>query len=247
MDINYVEKGTGKPIILIHGWGGSSKSLIPLAGVLANNGFRTVTIDLPGFGSSDAPIEPFTMNDYVKMLNDLIKRLELKKPILLGHSFGGKVSMFYAVKHSGNISKMILINSSGIKPIKTTRTRISYALAKTGKFLSLIPPFLFIRPAIKYAFYRSIVRERDYYQAKNLKETFRNVINEHIDDSLSKIKTASLLLWGKEDVQTPLYQAEKLHKGLINSELDIIEGVGHSLPLIQPQIVAEHIIKFVNS
>jgi pimeloyl-ACP methyl ester carboxylesterase len=247
MDINYVEKGTGKPIILIHGWGGSSKSLIPLAGVLANNGFRTVTIDLPGFGSSDAPIEALEMKDYVKMLNDLIKRLEIKKPILLGHSFGGKISLFYATKYPSLISKIILINSSGIKPKKTARTRISYALAKTGKIISLIPPFVFIRPAIKYAFYRSIVRERDYYQAKNLKETFRNIISEHIDDKLNKIINPCLLLWGREDVQTPIYQAEKLHKGLINSELDIIDGVGHSLPLIQPQLVAEHIIKFVNS
>jgi pimeloyl-ACP methyl ester carboxylesterase len=247
MDINYVEKGTGRPIILIHGWGGSSKSLIPLAGVLANNGFRTITVDLPGFGSSDAPIEALRMNDYVKMLNDLIKRLELKKPILLGHSFGGKISLFFAAKHQNTISKIVLINSSGIKPKKTVRTRLSYALAKTGKYLSLIPPFVFIRPAIKYAFYRSIVRERDYYQAKNLKETFRNVVNEHIDGKLNKIINPCLLLWGREDVQTPLYQAEKLHKGLVNSELDIIDGVGHSLPLIQPQLVAEHIIKFVNS
>ena len=246
MELNYEEKGTGPAVILIHGWGGSHASLENLATELANNGFRTINVDLPGSGSSEPPATPMFMNDYVELLISLIKRLELVRPVMVGHSFGGKIGMFLAVKYQTVLSRLVLIDASGIKPIKTLKNKITYIIAKIANIILWIPPLFLFRPIFRFLYYKLIVREYDYLKSGQMKATFKNVINQHIDENLGKIKNDTLIIWGRDDRYTPLRDGEKIAQGIKNSRLEVVDGVGHSLPLVGPQIVAKLIINFLN-
>ena len=114
LNINYEVLGEGAPIILLHGWLCSLDTMKPIANVLQN--FTVYNIDLPGFGKSDMPQKPFNTNDFGNFLDGFIKELKIENPILIGHSNGGRTILNYAGRQLGNVKKIILIDSSGIKP-----------------------------------------------------------------------------------------------------------------------------------
>ena len=114
MKLNYKKKGEGSPVILLHGWGGSSASLDNLATILANNGYTTYNVDLPGFGDSPAPLKPYRMDDYAETIKEFIAWICMDKPVSIGHSFGGKIGLFLSAKYPKLLSKLILVDSSGI-------------------------------------------------------------------------------------------------------------------------------------
>ena len=87
LDINYLQYGEGKDVLLLHGWGQNIAMMKPLGDNLCNN-YRITIIDFPGFGESSEPPEPWTIEKYSKLLEDLVSELDIKKPILVGHSFG---------------------------------------------------------------------------------------------------------------------------------------------------------------
>jgi pimeloyl-ACP methyl ester carboxylesterase len=246
MNINYIDKGSGAPIVLLHGWGGSSKSLEQLAEHLVLGGYRTINVDLPGFGQSEMPTSVIGMEEYVDLVYDLITRLELRKPVIIGHSFGGKIAMFFALKYPSTVARIVLINASGIRPKPTMRGKISYVLAKIGNVVFWIPPFIFFRKGMKHAFYRFVVGEQDYFRSQNLRETFKRVIKQHINSRLKEINLETLVIWGAEDRMTPLWQGEKIASGIKKSRLEVVDGVGHNLPLKHPEIVSQLILKFLD-
>ena len=78
--VNYKISGKGDPLLLIHGWGGSSNSLEKLAQLLSSE-YKAITLDLPGFGQSDRPESDWGVGEYAKFLVDFIDRLNLKPVI----------------------------------------------------------------------------------------------------------------------------------------------------------------------
>ena len=91
--LNYKDFGNkeGQPIIYLHGWGQNIAMMEPIAKPFEKT-HRLIILDLPGFGISDEPESAWTLHDYVEMLKELLKKLNISKPNLIGHSFGGKIS-----------------------------------------------------------------------------------------------------------------------------------------------------------
>ena len=94
LNINYEVSGEGKPVILLHGWLCSLETMKPIAKALENN-FKVYNVDLPGFGKSDKLKNPFNTNMFGDFLDGFIKQLEIEKPILVGHSNGGRTIINY--------------------------------------------------------------------------------------------------------------------------------------------------------
>ena len=99
-NINYIRYGkeTGKDIVLLHGWGQNIEMMRPIGDSLCKD-YHITIIDLPGFGESDDLKTVWSLYDYVSYLKQLFEELNIEKPILLGHSFGGKISLIYASKY----------------------------------------------------------------------------------------------------------------------------------------------------
>lgn len=228
--INYKVSGNGVPFLLVHGWGGSSESLEALAKLLSAN-YKTITIDLPGFGLSSKPYSDWGVGEYAKLLIDFLDQLKLTPINFFGHSFGGALGISIASKYPNHISKLILSGPSYKRnPPVTT---------KIGRLFS------WSHPIVKKIFYKILFPPSDLYAFPKLESNFRKIVNQDLTPLLSSIKTPTLILWGEEDKETPVPHAYELEKKIKNSLLKIFPGIGHNLPLKYPQKVNEEIGKFL--
>lgn len=199
--LNYTIKGEGKPVILLHGWGGSINSLHDLQ-LLLSKDFQIFNMDLPGFGESTIPDSAWGSTEYADFIMKFIKQFNIQKPILVGHSNGGRISARFAINHPELLAGIVLVDSSGIKPVVSGKKQFASNLSQTGKALFNNPLFAPFEPFVRRTFYKSI-GETDYVNSGEMKETFLRLIAEDIEPELTKINLATLILWGREDDQTP--------------------------------------------
>jgi pimeloyl-ACP methyl ester carboxylesterase len=107
--IHYIEHpGTGAPVVLIHGLPGTAEDWNAVTRLLA--GHRTIAIDRPGFGYSSGGYVPFERQ--LSTIHALLARLHATRPILVGHSYGGTISLGYAERYPGQLSGMVLVDAA---------------------------------------------------------------------------------------------------------------------------------------
>lgn len=215
VDINYIDYGEGKnTIVLLHGWGQNIEMMKPVGDGLKNN--RIVIIDLPGFGNSPEPDSIWSMYDYADAVKELLDKLKIDNPILIGHSFGGKISLIYASKYKTN--KLVLFGSPYKKEIQkvSTKTKILKSLKKVPVLNKL------------EGFAKKHIGSRDY---KNASELMRNIMVEHVNlditEELKNIKCPTLIVWGTMDAEVPIEQAYELEKLISDSAVIPYEGCTH--------------------
>lgn len=228
--INYKITGKGDPTLLVHGWGGTSKSLQPLAQLISSK-YKTITLDLPGFGLSSDPDPDWGVEDYAKFLIDFICELRLRPVIFFGHSFGGALAIFIAVNYPNYIKKLILCGAS--------YKRSSLSSTKVSRLLSWLPP------TIKKIIYKVFFPHSDLYKVPGLEANFRKIVTQDLTPALKSIVTPTLILWGEKDKETPVSHAHELEKKIKNSQLKIFPNIGHNLPIIYPQKIYEEMDKFL--
>lgn len=223
----YTKVGKGPPLILLHGWGQNKETFRQILEELKDS-FTIYIPDLIGFGYSDEPDTSYNVNDYVKFLKAFIQDLNIIDPIILGHSFGGRIAIKYAYSNP-NIKMLVLVSSAGIKKrsIKKTLKIIKYKLIR--KYYKMKKDIL------AYNRLKTNSGSSDYYNATNLmKGTLSKVIKEDLTKYLKKIKVKTLIIWGKNDLTTPYKDAIKMKHYLKNSQLITFNGCGH-FPYIEKQ------------
>lgn len=231
-----------KTILILYGWGGSARSWNQIQKILENNEYNVIIPDFPGFNDTPAPAEPWSVSDYADFIFRFIQSQGLEKFYLLGHSFGGRVAIKFAVKYPEKLKGIIFVSSAGIKPKKTFLRKLIFILAKFGNNFSFLPGYSFARKI----FYKFIVRKKDYFKAKGImKEIFKKVIEEDLIPYLSQISIPALIVWGEKDKMTPLSDGYKMNREIKNSELKIIPDVGHAPHLEAPEKLSETILNFL--
>lgn len=206
------EKGEKTPVLLMHGWGCDVRVMRRIFYFLVTLGHEVVSIDFPGFGKSDPPPENFTVFDYATLTEKLIKQLFDRPIIALGHSFGGRIALILG--DSECVEKLILVSSAGIKP----RRKPSY-FVKVGlyKFCKKV-----LKKDMKNA------GSTDYKALSPImKKVFVSVVNTDLTENAKKVSVPTLLIWGENDKETPLYMAKKLNKHIRGSRLVTLNGCGH--------------------
>lgn len=238
--VNYYKTGTGKPLFILHGWGASSKTMISIAQCLST--IRSCYIlDFPGFGDSPAPESAWDVSDYAKLVQQFIERITNEPSDLLVHSFGGRITLKLLSSEWGKqcIDKVIITGGAGMKPKRTWRYYYKSYLAKTAKAPFLILPNPLREKGLnklrKTSFWKSL-GSSDYSTLQGvMREIFVKTVSEYLEKHLNDIQHEVLLLWGKNDTATPMYQAERLKNGIKNATLIPIENAGHYAFLDQPQ------------
>ncbi len=226
--IHYEKRGKGKPIFLVHGWGGSSQSLEKLGSLLTKD-FTVILPDLPGFGQSSTPPQNWGVEEYAKVIIELSKELGFKTTDYFGHSFGGSLGIYISSQPNTLINKLILCNSSYKR--KTSRN----VLAKL---------FFWIPGPVKRILYRIFFRHSDMYRYPQLEPNFRLIMKHDLTSQLAKIHTKTLIVWSQNDQTTYLTLAHLLNRKIKNSILKIIPNTTHNLPLKQPELVYKEIAKW---
>lgn len=223
LNIKYFESdgfNNNDPIIFLHGWKSESKHLKPIYENLKN----FIAIDLPGFGKSDLPLTVWSTDEYAEFLKSFLEKLEIKNPILVGHSFGGAVIIKY-LANGGSAKKIILIASAGIRK-KNAKIYFYNAVAKIFKLPFYLPGLNLIEKKIRRAFYE-VIDSTDYIEAGVLTESYKKIIRDDLGKEMKKINTPTTLIWGEDDKATPLANARKMNELINGSKLEVIKNAGH--------------------
>lgn len=228
LNINYVEKGEGDLVVLLHGWGSNIKLFANLVDLLSSK-YKVVAMDMPGFGESDEPREVWDVGSYVQFVIDFIKDYNVDKVVLLGHSFGGRVIIkMHSLKELPfKVEKAILVDSAGIMPPKSNKKSWRTRYYKMGKaFLSTKLMTKLAPDALEN--FRKKMGSADYAAASPMmRQVMVKVVNEDLEPYLPNIKCPTLLIWGTNDTATPLSDGEKMEKLIPDAGLVKLENAGH--------------------
>ncbi|KKS89241.1 MAG: alpha/beta hydrolase [Microgenomates group bacterium GW2011_GWC1_43_11] len=199
--------------------------------------YSVYALDLPGFGGSSAPKTPFTISDYADIVSGFMEKMKIKKTILVGHSFGGRIAIKLASAKPELVSKLVLVDSAGFVNMKKQGYQLYAKLVKP-----LFKPKWMQR--IRTWIYKKMGAE-DYVSTPYLRETFLNVIKEDVTSDLSNIRIPSLLLWGDKDMDTPVSYGKKMHVKIRNSQLVVLQDAGHFCFLDKPTEFYQALIRFI--
>src|SRR3989338_8966964 len=131
--------GRGAPILILHGWGGTSLSWMKVQDMVAEKGYLVAAPDIPGFGKSNPPETPWGLQEYIGWVSDLVKTLGNGPITIVGHSFGGRLAIKFTHLYPERVSKIVLISAAGIKPPRTWRIKLLETVAKIGRIFSFLP------------------------------------------------------------------------------------------------------------
>lgn len=239
--INYRRGGSGAPMILMHGWG-SENSTLALFERVGREQREVFNIDLPGFGKSEEPPVPWGIEEYTQMLEQFVKTLGIEKPVLLGHSFGGRIAILYASRNP--VESVILVDAAGIKPrrsIVQKSKNCSYKIART-----LLPKLLGKRGEDIVANMREKRASADYRNSSPMmRRVMVKAINTDLRYAMPYITAPTLLLWGENDTATPMRDAHIMNRLIKNSTLVSFPGAGHFSFLDNPFQSAAVVRRFI--
>ena len=177
--------------------------------------FRIVAVDFPGFGLSQEPEESMGVDGYTKIIELLLKKLNIEKPILIGHSFGGRVSVKFASRNE--VEKVILLSpalkSHDKKGIKT-------------KLLKLLKKVPILKKLESWA--KNHIGSRDYKAASPImKEVLVKTVNEDLSSDATKIKAPVILIYGDYDSEVPEEDMKEYERLIPDCGLILYEGCTH--------------------
>ena len=199
------------PVFLLHGWGMNGECFDKLIKSFPNKTF--IVLDFPPFGKSGKNIEDWNLFSYAGMFMSLCEHLKIDKCDILGHSFGGRIAIVVCAVKSSLVHSCILVDSAGMKPKRTLKYHMQIC---------------------KYKFFKKLGKDVSKFGSKDfqmlspkMKKVFSNIVNLFLEDYAKKINCKTLIVWGKDDKETPLYMAKRLNKLVKNSGLEVIPNAGH--------------------
>lgn len=223
-------------VFILHGWAYNTDKWTDLCNLLTTAGLEPVLLKIPGLSKPSNQV--WDISSYINWLDEELKN-EVK-PILIGHSNGGRIALAYAQKDPKRPAQVVLIDSAGVThdAAYSTKRKIYRLIAKIGKPLGFIP-------GVKKVFYK-LIGGMDYYNSPpNMKKTMQNMLNADKYIDLATINLPITIIWGKNDHITPLEDAYTMVQNLPQAKLHIIEHAKHSPQFTHPKQVAELIKKAV--
>jgi pimeloyl-ACP methyl ester carboxylesterase len=247
---NYVEMGSGPPIVLIHGLSGAWQSwleqILPFA-----ESHRVVAVDLPGFGASPMPPWDISIPAYGRFMRDFCERLGIERASVIGNSMGGFIATEIAITDPERVDELVLVSAAGITYAKARREpaavigRLGVAAAPLAlKFqMSGIR-----RPGLRHRAFRGVFHDPNSLRRELLWENIvpaltsspgyldalTTLFGYDIRHRLEEIERPTLIVWGRNDRVVPVPAALAYKKRIDHAELVIFDRCGHVPQLERP-------------
>jgi pimeloyl-ACP methyl ester carboxylesterase len=256
--IHYQEKGTGTPLVLIHGYASSTYSWKDVFEPLAQS-FHVIAVDLKGFGFSGKPDGDYSRRAQAVLVEHLLQHLNIQKAWLGGNSMGGEVALNVALANPQRVAGLILIDSAGVEVPGSSSLAPPYLLIPgIGRILialSLTSDKL-VRQALAKSFYddSKVTDDRvaNYYRPLQTRGGQLAALRARtqfsmfpVEANLGQINVPTLILWGAQDELIPLEAGTKMSKLIKTSHLVIFDNCGHLPQEETPARTVEELIKFV--
>ena len=229
LKINYIAEGNGQEnVLLLHGWGSNIKLFSYIIQHLTPN-FKVFAPDMPGFGESDEPEVPWSVNDYTDFVIAFCEKMGIDRCFIIGHSFGGRVIIKLMSRDPlpFSVDRIVLTDSAGIRPKQTARKKIKSRLYKIGKKVLSSKPAVKLFPDAMENFRRKN-GSADYNAASPImRQCLVKVVNEDLTPLIPNMKIPTLLIWGDKDDATPLSDGQLMEKLIPDAGLVVFEGSGH--------------------
>lgn len=229
--IRYLEAGSGPTVILLHGLGGSAQNWMFTVNGLSPQ-FRVVVPDQIGFGNSDKPLINYRVRTYVDFLNEFYKQLKIERATLVGNSMGGWIAAAFTIAFPEKVDRLVLASATGLAPPANFDFKSLYALNPSTRegMKQLVAKVFFNKSFSTDAVIDQFLAQRmsagDGYTINSLIESVGRR-EDFLDGQLDKIKTPTLIIWGREDGLVLLSEGERLKKDIANSKLIIFDRCAH--------------------
>lgn len=248
--INVVDTGgDGPPLLFIHGLGGTWQNwLLNLPPFMETH--RCVALDLPGFGLSDMPSEPISIEGYAKTVDGVCAALDVECPVVVGNSMGGFVGAELALDFPTRVRKLVLVSAAGLsteyqrrEPLLVVARLWAAATARAGVMNDPVVRRrrlrrLFLQSVVRYPEKLSVPLTAELVGGVG-KEGFLPALEALVDYSfrerLAEIEIPVLIVWGRNDILVPVTDAERFER-LIgpNARKVIFDDTGHVAMLERP-------------
>ncbi len=238
--LHYIDMGTGKPVVMIHGFADSTycwhENVLPLK--IA--GYRLIVIDQPGLGRSDIPPEPyeFTIENQARAIVRLTEKLGVLKFSVVGHSMGGGIALYIMTNHPRRVQKAVLI-----APVWSKPPEVQLMTLPGMEFLSThLGGRWSIRMGLEDAYYdsdkvdaamvdeysRPVGKQGYWKMLISLEKQFFSAGFKKMDQSCEWVQAPTLIIWGRKDTWVPAEQGRMLNEKMPGSILQVIEDCGHN-------------------
>jgi pimeloyl-ACP methyl ester carboxylesterase len=238
----YERKGTGKSILLLHGWGDSLETFHALVAELSKQ-YECVSLDLPGFGKTDPPADSWDLSNYAQFISAFLTKVSVKPFAVIGHSNGGALAIHGCAGGWLSPKHLVLLAASGVRDQKKLQRLGIKIIAKVGKVLTLWLPRS-ARQHLQKKLYGTV--GSDMLVAPHLEETFKRTVRQDIQVDAARLALPTLLIYGDNDTATPLASiGRRLHDLIPDSQLEVIQGAEHFVHHTATEQVNELIMDFL--
>lgn len=242
--IHYLVAGEGRPVVLVNGLGGTSENWGNMIQELRSKGFKVYAPDMLGFGRSDKPDVDYAISLHAEIVKQFLDSQKLDQPDVVGWSMGGWIAMKFAAANPQRVHRLILLDSAGLiyDAVNTPALRpksieqLAHMMDVLNPNPTPIPTFLA----------KDIVRNMmatDWIIDRTLKSMYtgKDVMDQH----LQEVTMPTLIVWGKQDLITPMELADRLHRGIPHSDLYVVDACGHLAPVACANQVLPQMEKFL--
>jgi 3-oxoadipate enol-lactonase len=254
VEIYYNDEGSGETVLLLHGLSDSADIWQIIKGDLIRD-YRVILMDLRGHGRSDKPETPYSIRKFSNDVENLLNALNVEKVYIVGFSLGGVVAQQFALNNPEKVISLILLSTFSYvdrdleKKFRTLRDKLLHG--GCGVFydevikLVLTPQFLNKYESELDAGKKLCLEMNSAYALIKIIDA---LIRFNLKNEIKSISQPTLIISGKNDIFTPPHFSRQLHNSIINSQLKIVDNVGHNL-LVPENIpyLADLILNFLNS
>lgn len=225
----YEKIGSSGPVIVfLHGWGQNLNAFRPLAELFCDRA-QLVLFDLPGFGKAPAPDHVWSSFDYAEHVMKALQSMGVSSFSVCGHSFGGKVAMSLATRYPQQVQSLVLLAASGLQRKRTLIERVRLQGIRALRWAVKAYDRMCTTRYFETMFIPRF-GSRDY---KNADPSMRSILVKSVSEDftpyLQEIACPTLLLWGKDDLETPVEMAYRLQSHIPRSELKVFSHKDHYL------------------
>src|SRR5689334_9625802 len=259
--VNYVDMGSGdaRPVLFVHGLGGCWQNWLENIPRVAQER-RVIAPDLPGFGSSEMPLDPISIPGYGRFLDKLLDRLGVDEVVVVGNSMGGFIGAELAIQCPARVERLVLVSAAGISITNVRRRPVQTwgrAAAAFGAYGAAHLRPMIVRPRLRHIALGYVVRHPTRLRADLCWEImsgagrpgFGDALNALLDydfqDRLGDIRAPTFIVWGHEDMLVPVEDASEFERLIPNSRKVIFEDTGHVPMLERPQTFNALLMEFL--
>ncbi|BAV95404.1 alpha/beta fold hydrolase [Ichthyobacterium seriolicida] len=238
----YLEFGEGEPIIILHGLMGDLSNFDSTISFLGKTGYKVLMPVLPLYSTSILQIGVKFLANFIR---DFIAFKALDEVVLLGNSLGGHIALLYSVICPDNVKALVLVSSSGLYEKRMTN---SFPHRKSYDYVKKKTREVFYNPDIATEELTSRIFDisQDRKKVISTIAISKSAMRHNISDELPNIKAPTCIIWGENDIVTPLNVAEEFHTLLPNSDLYLLDKCGHAPMMEHPELFNDILGKWLS-